>query len=106
MNNDEKLKTKEIYQQNKETVSTVTQSLSLDQVEKIFLKESEMLHSLDGYINNTLKSSISNKIERQKQSLLEIVKKSLKIQETIDTMQKPVIDNKYFNKESLDINNI
>ncbi len=84
MNNDEKLKN----------------------IDEIFSIENEMLLSIENYIDSEIKNIIANKITKQKAILLKIINRELKIQEKIEDESNTSIDNKYFNKKSLNINNI
>jgi hypothetical protein len=87
MNNDDKIK-------------------SEDYINDLFAKEGEMLASLEGCISLEAKNFILNKISDQKKILLGIVDKEAKAQEKIDNRPKPAIDDNYFDKKPLNLNNI
>ncbi|MEK7088754.1 MAG: hypothetical protein AAB913_01335 [Patescibacteria group bacterium] len=78
----------------------------MNDIDKIFFLENEMLLSIDNYIGLETKNIIIDKIDRQKKILLKIANNELKIQEKINNEAKPVIDDNYFDKKSLNINNI
>ena len=59
-------------------------SLSLENVNNIFLLENEMLLSLDNYITPETKDIIIDKINKQNEILLGIANGELRIQEKIN----------------------
>src|SRR3989338_8261511 len=106
MNDDEKLKTTEISFSGGEEQNGLNNFLSLEYVNNIFLLENEMLLSIDSYISTETKSVILDKISEHNNILLGIANKELRTQERINNETKPVIDDNYFNKKPLNINNI
>ena len=106
MNDDEKLKNTEIFFSSGEEQNGINNSLSLEYVNNIFLQENEMLLSIANYINPETKDIIVDKISKENEILLGIANKELRIQERINNEAKPVIDDNYFNKKPLNINNI
>lgn len=106
MNNDEKLKNTEVSFSGEEEQNSINNSLSLEYVNNIFLLENEMLLSISNYISTETKNIIIDKIGKQNEILTEIANKELRIQERINNEAKPVIDDNYFNKKPLNINNI
>ena len=106
MNDDEKLKNTEISFSDGEEQNGINNSLSLEYVNNIFLLENEMLLSIDSYISTETKSVILDKISEHNNILLGIANKELRTQERINNETKPVIDDNYFNKKPLNINNI
>ena len=106
MNDDEKLKKAEISFSGGEEQNGIHNSLSLEYVNNIFLLENEMLLSISDYISPKTKDIIINKIGKQNEILTGIANKELRIQERINNEVKPVIDDNYFNKKPLNINNI
>lgn len=106
MNDDEKLKNTEISFNGEEEQNGINNSLSLKYVNNIFLQENEMLLSIDGFISVETKNVIVDKITKHNDILIDIANKELKIQERINNEAKPVIDDNYFDKKPLNINNI
>ena len=106
MNDDEKLKTTEISFSGGEEQNGINNFLSLEYVNNIFLQENEMLLSIASYIGPETKDIIIDKISRENEILLGIANKELRTQERINNEAKPVIDDNYFNKKPLNINNI
>ena len=106
MNDDEKLKNTETSFSGGEEQNGISNSLSLEYVNNIFLQENEMLLSISNYISPETKDIIVNKIGKQNEILAGIANKELRIQERINNEAKPVIDDNYFNKKPLNINNI
>jgi len=106
MNDNEKLKKMEISFSDGEEQNGINQSLSRDYVDKIFLLENKMLLSIDNYISPETKNIIIDKISKQKNILLGIANNELRIQEKINNQSKSVIDDNYFDKKPLNINNI
>ena len=80
--------------------------LSPEYVNKIFLLENEMLLSIANYISVETKDIIVDKISKENKILLGIANKELQIEKRINNKAKPVIDDNYFNKKPLNINNI
>ena len=80
--------------------------LSPEYVNKIFLLENEMLLSIANYISVETKDIIVDKISKENKILLGIANKELQIEKRINNKAKPVIDDKYFEKKPLNINNI
>ncbi len=78
----------------------------LKNIDGIFSIENKMLLSIENYIDSEIKNIIANKIAKQKATLLKIINRELKIQEKIEDESNTSINNKYFNKKSLNINNI
>ncbi|MBI2631015.1 hypothetical protein HYW73_02260 [Candidatus Nomurabacteria bacterium] len=74
--------------------------------EKILILQNEMLLSIDSYISSETKKIIIDKISRQNEILLGVANNELQIQEKINNKSKPVIDDNYFDKKPLNINNI
>ena len=106
MNNDEKLKNTESSFTGEEKQNGINNSLSLEYVNDIFLQENEMLLSIDDYISVETKNVIVDKITKHNDVFIDIANKELRIQERINNEAKPVIDDNYFNKKPLNINNI
>jgi hypothetical protein len=106
MNDDEKLKNTEISFSDEEEQNGINNSLSLEYVNNIFLLENEMLLSIANYICPETKDIIIDKISRENKILLGVANNELRIQERINNEAKPVIDDNYFNKKPLNINNI
>ena len=106
MNDDEKLKNTETSFSSGEEQKGTSNSLSLEQVNNIFLLENEMLLSIANYISQETKNIIVDKISKENEILTRIANKELRIQEKINNEAKPVIDDNYFNKKPLNINNI
>ncbi|MFA4975734.1 MAG: hypothetical protein WC839_00725 [Candidatus Paceibacterota bacterium] len=106
MNDDEKLKNTEISFSGGEEQNGISNSLSLEQVNSIFLQENEMLLSIADYISPETKDIITDKISKENEILTGIANKEFRIQERINNETKPVIDDNYFNKKPLNINNI
>ena len=106
MNDDEKLKNTETSFSSGEEQKGTSNSLSLEQVNNIFLLENEMLLSIANYISPEIKDIIIDKISEQNKILLGVANNELRIQEKINNKSKPVIDDNYFNKKPLNINNI
>lgn len=106
MNDDEKLKNTETSFSDGEEQNDISNSLSLEYVNNIFLQENEMLLSISNYISPETKDIIIDKIGKQNEILTGIANKELRIQERINNEAKPVIDDNYFNKKPLNINNI
>jgi len=106
MNDDEKLKNTEISFSDREEQNGINNSLSLKYVNNIFLQENEMLLSIASYISPETKDIILEKIGKQNEILLGVANHELQIQEKINNEAKPVIDDNYFNKKPLNINNI
>ncbi len=106
MSNSEKLKNLEISSEIEEKKSEVDQPLSSDYINKIFSLENEMLLSIEDFIDLEIKNIITNKIIKQKNILLKITNQELKIKEKIKDESNLLINNKYFNKKSLNVNNI
>ncbi len=106
MNDDEKLKSTEISFSDGEEQNGINNSLSLEYVNSIFLQENEMLMSIENYISRETKDSIVDKINKENEILLGVANRELRIQEKINNEAKPVIDDNYFNKKPLNINNI
>ena len=106
MNNDEKLKNTENFLSDGEEQNGINNSLSLEYVNNIFLLENEMLLSINNYISPETKDIITDKISKQNEMLLMVANHELRIQERINNEAKPVIDDNYFNKKPLNINNI
>jgi len=78
----------------------------MNDVEKIFILENEMLLSIDNYISIETKNIIIDKISKQKKILLGITNNELRNQKKIDNQMKSVINDNYFDKKPLNINNI
>lgn len=106
MNNDEKLKNIETSFNGEEEQNGANNSLSLEYVNNIFLQGNEMLLSISNYLSPETKDIIIDKINKQNEILTVIANKELRIQERINKETKPVIDDNYFNKKPLNINNI
>ena len=106
MNDDEKLKNTEISFSGEEEQNGINNSLSLEYVNNIFLQENEMLLSIANYIGPETKDIIVDKISKENEILAGIANKELRTQERINNTAKPVIDDNYFNKKPLNINNI
>ena len=106
MNDDEKLKNTEISFSSEEEQNGINNSLSLLYVNNIFLQENEMLLLISNYISPETKDIIIDKISKQNEILTGIANKEFRIQERINNEAKPVIDDNYFNKKPLNINNI
>jgi len=106
MNDDEKLKNTETSFSGAEEQNGINNSLSLEYVNNIFLQENEMFLSIANYISPETKDIIVDKISKQNEILTGIANKELRIQERINNEAKPVIDDNYFNKKPLNINNI
>ena len=106
MNDDEKLKNTETSFSEGEEQNGTHSSLSLEYVNNIFLQESEMLLSISNYLSPETKDFITDKIGKQNEILTGIVNKELRIKERINNEAKPVIDDNYFSKKPLKINNI
>ena len=77
-----------------------------DYINKLFSLEEEMLLSIESYIAPETKKKIIDKIRKQKDILMGIVNTELEIQEKIKRSVKPTIDDNYFDKKPLNINNI
>ncbi len=106
MNDDEKLKNTEISFSGGEEQNGMNNSISLEYVNNIFLQENEMLLFIASFISPETKDIIIDKISKQNEILTGIANKELRIQEKINNEAKPVIDDNYFNKKPLNINNI
>ena len=106
MNDDEKIKNTETSFSGEEEQNGTHNSLSLEYVNNIFLEENEMLLSISNYISPETKNIIIDKINKQNEILTGIANKELRIQERINNEAKPVIDDNYFDKKPLNINNI
>lgn len=106
MSDDEKLKNTEISFSGGEEQNGIHNSLSLEHVNNIFLEENEMLLSISNFISPETKNVIVDKISKENEILTGIANKELRIQERINNEAKPVIDDNYFNKKPLNINNI
>ncbi len=106
MNDDEKLKNTEMSFNGGEEQNSISNSLSLEYVNNIFLQENEMLLSIASFISPETKDIITDKISKQNEILLGVANKELRTQERINNTAKPVIDDNYFNKKPLNINNI
>ena len=106
MNDDEKLKNAETSFSGREEQNGTNNSLSLEHVNNIFLEENEMLLSITNYLSPETKDFLADKIGKQNEILTGIANKELRIQERINNEVKPVIDDNYFNKKPLNINNI
>ena len=106
MNDDEKLKNTEISFSGGEEQNGTNNSLSLEHVNNIFLQENEMLLSITNYLSPETKDIITDKINKENEILAGIANKELRTQERINNTAKPVIDDNYFNKKPLNINNI
>ena len=106
MDNDEKIKNTEISFSGEEEQNGINNSLSLEYVNDIFLQENEMLLSIDNYISVETKKVIVDKITKHNDILIDIANKELRVQERINNETKPVIDDNYFDKKPLNINNI
>lgn len=74
--------------------------------EKILILQNEMLLSIDSYLSSETKKIITDKISKQNEILLGVANNELQIQEKINNKSKPVIDDNYFDKKPLNINNI
>ncbi len=106
MNDDEKLKNTEISFSSGEEQNGIHNSLSLEHVNNIFLQENEMLLFISNFISPETKDIIIDKINKQNEILLGVANRELRTQERINNEAKPVIDDNYFNKKPLNINNI
>lgn len=106
MKDNEKLKNTETSFSEGEKQNGTNNSLSLEYVNNIFLQENEMLLSISNYIIPETKDIITDKISKENEILTGIANKEFRIQERINNEAKPVIDNNYFNKKPLNINNI
>lgn len=106
MNDDEKLKNTETSFSGGEEQNGTNNSLSLKYVNNIFLQENEMLLSISNYLSPETKDIITDKISKENEILTGIANKEFRIQERINNEAKPVIDDNYFNKKPLNINNI
>ena len=106
MNDDEKLKNTEISFSGGEEQNGMNNPLSLEYVNNIFLLENEMFLSIGSYISPETKDIIIDKISKQNEILLGIANNELRIQKRTNNEAKPVIDDNYFNKKPLNINNI
>lgn len=106
MNNDEKLKNTEISFSDEEEQNGLHNSLSLEYVNNVFLEENEMFLSISDYLSPETKDIIIDKISKQNETLIRIANKELQIEERINNEAKPVIDDNYFDKKPLNINNI
>lgn len=74
--------------------------------EKIFILQNEMLLSIDKYLSSKTREEILNKISEQKKILFGITSSEIRAQETAVSKPKPAIDDNYFDKKPLNINNI
>ena len=78
----------------------------MNDVKTILILENEMLLSIDNDISIETKNIILDKINNQKNILLGIINNELQNQKKIDNQMKPVINDNYFDKKPLNINNI
>lgn len=75
-------------------------------INNIFSLEQAMLLSISSYISIETENKIANKINKEKDIMLGIADNELQIREKINNEAKPVIDDNYFDKKPLNINNI
>lgn len=75
-------------------------------VNKIFALEKEMLLSIESHISSETKNKIIDKMKRQENILLDIANNELQTKEKIKRDKNPRIDDNYFDKKHLNINNI
>ncbi|MEX2029161.1 MAG: hypothetical protein WD963_01620 [Candidatus Paceibacterota bacterium] len=106
MTKDEKLKNTEIFFKDIDGQNSPSQLLSTDYVDKMFILEIEMLTEIQDQIRPETKGRILEKINRQKDVLLEIADNELQAQEQINNRKNSAIDDNFFQKKPLNINNI
>ncbi len=75
-------------------------------MENIFLSEHNMLLSIENDISHETKNIIIDKINKQEKIFLGIRNTEQRMEEKIKNESKPAIDDDYFDKKSLNINNI
>lgn len=78
----------------------------LKNIDTIYLLENRMLSSIANVLSVDAKKIITNRVNQQRDILIEIAREELRIQEVIDGEPKSIMDNNHFEKKQFYIKNI